>query len=432
MPETKLPLKVALVHDWLIGGGAERVVLELHHMYPDAPIYTSYCTPEWQQKLDGKVVTGWLQHWPFSILRKFIVPLRIWYFTHLDFSGYDLVISSSGAEAKGIVVPAGTVHVNYCHAPTHYYWSRYEEYLKSPGFGPFDGIARIGLKLLVEPLRKWDYQAAQRPNYILANSNHTKLQISRYYGRESVVVHPPVDTERFNFADLSDSTNITDSSDINGYAKNFSSTSNNNDGINHRDTNKPSSTRSTIKTNSESTNNLSDNISRASGSGRIGFVIAGRQTPYKRIDLAVAACTKLSLKLTVIGKGPDHASLVAMAGPTITFVTNASDNDVARYFASAQAFIFPGLDDFGITPVEAMAAGTPVIAYQAGGALDYVVSGKTGEFFSLQTVDSLAAVLKGFDPKNYHSHDIKMAAASFDTENFRQNFQAELKQYVAI
>jgi len=361
MPE---PRKVAIVHDWLIGGGAERVVYELHQMFPEAPIYTSYCTDEWRQKLDDKVITGWLQHWPFSHLRKYLPPLRIWYFTHLKLRGYDLVISSSGAEAKGIRVPEGTVHVNYCHAPTHYYWSRYDQYLAHPGFGPFDWLARLGLKLLVEPLRKWDYRAAQRPNYMLCNSTYTQQQIKLFYGREATVVHPPVDTARFNIT--------------------------------------------------------------APGSRR-GFVTAGRQTPYKRIDLAVEACTKLELPLTVIGAGPDHAHLLKLAGPTITFVVDASDEAVAHYFATTEAFIFPGLDDFGITPVEAMAAGTPVIAYNAGGAQDYVIPGKTGVFFDEQTVDSLCSVLKQFDLQKYHSGNIKVEAAHFDTENFQKALRKTLQ-----
>lgn len=134
MQAAKTPkVKVAIVHDWLVGGGAELVVEQLHVMFPEAPIYTSYATKEWRKRLDGKVVTGWLQYLGFA--RKFIPILRIFWFTHLPLKGYDLVISSSGAEAKGIKVPKGTVHVNYCHAPTHYYWSRYDEYMKRPGFG---------------------------------------------------------------------------------------------------------------------------------------------------------------------------------------------------------------------------------------------------------------------------------------------------------
>lgn len=355
-------MKVAIVHDWLIAGGAEKVVQELHKMYPDAPIYTSYSTKEWRQKLDGKVVTGPLQH--LGKIRKFIPFLRIWWFSRLKLQGYDLVISSSGAEAKGIKVPKGTLHVAYVHAPTHYYWSRYDEYMKSPGFGALDWLARLGLKLLVKPLRNWDYKAAQRPDYLIANSTHTQKAIKQYYGRESSVVFPPVDTDRFANANTHE---------------------------------------------------------------RTGFVVTGRQTPYKRIDLAIQACTKLDLPLTVIGSGPDHHKLKAMAGEQIEFVGFVSDEEVARLVANAEAFLFPGIDDFGISPVEALASGTPVIAYKAGGALDYV-NQKTGLFFEEQTVESLIDGLRKFDTMTYAPGDIKSFAQKFAGENFRQNMQKEIKK----
>ncbi len=358
-------MKVAIVHDWFVGGGAEKVVLEISRMYPDAPIYTSYCSPEWRQKLaPAKVITGYLQHFPR--LRKFLPPLRAHWFSHLDFSNYDLVISSSGAEAKGIKVPAGTVHVNYCHAPTHYYWSRYDEYIKNPGFGIFNWLARIGLKLLLGPMRRWDYKAAQRPDHIIANSGYIKEQIKQYYDRDATVIHPPVDVERFA-------------------------------GPEH---------------------------------ARAGFVVAGRQTPYKRFDLAVAACTELELPLLVIGRGPDHKRLVAMAGPTVQFVTDASDQDIVAHFQHAEAFIFPGLDDFGIVAVEAMAAGTTVIAYKDGGALDYVVPGKTGEFFAEPTVTSLAKILKHFSSTNYTSKASSTHAAKYSPKKFRENFTSYMKKFV--
>lgn len=360
--------KVAIVHDWLYGGGAELVVEQLHKLYPDAPIYTSYCSDEWRERLDHKVVTGFLQRWPFSRLRKFIPFLRIWWFTRLNLSSFDLVISSSGAEAKGIRVPKHTLHVNYCHAPTHYYWSRYDEYLRHPGFGPFDWAARIGLKLLVGPMRKWDYNAAQRPDYIIANSTHIKRDIKRYYGRDSVVIHPPVYFERFQ---------------------------------------KPAN----------------QNLPRH------GFIISGRQTPYKRFDLAVQACTELGLPLKVIGTGPDHARLRSLAGPTVTFLGRASDEDLEREFARAEALIFPGTDDFGITPVEAMAAGTPVIAYKAGGALDYVMPGKTGEFFTEQSVASLVETLRNFKADTYNAATITAAAQAFTAEQFRKRMQDFLREH---
>ena len=349
-------LRVAIVHDWLIGGGAELVVEQLHKLFPEAPIYTSYATAEWRRRLDGKVVTGWLQ--PLGFIRKFIPFLRIVWFTNLRLRGYDLVISSSGAEAKGIKVPEDTLHINYCHAPTHYYWSRYDEYIRRPGFGPFDPLARLGLRIFVGPLRRWDKKAAQRPDYIIANSSHIQHEIKKYYGRRSTVVHPPVYFERFT-----------------------------------------KSKHQVIK--------------------RHGFVISGRQTPYKRFDLAVLACNELDLPLTVIGTGPDHRRLRALAGPTVTFLGKVSDEVVEEEFAHAEALIFPGLDDFGITPVEAMASGTPVIAYKAGGALDYVEPNVTGEFFPRQTVDSLVNSLKYFQTRTYSAPRITAHAKQFAAEHFR-------------
>lgn len=357
-------LRVAIVHDWLIGGGAELVVEQLHHMFPEAPIYTSYCSREWRQRMDNKVVTGWLQHWPFSHLRKFIPLLRIWWFTHLDLEEYDLVISSSGAEAKGIKVDK-PLHINYCHAPTHYYWSRYDSYMRQPGMKP-RWLARLGLKLLVRPLRRWDYKAAQRPDYIIANSTHIQSEIRKYYGRESVVIHPPVYFERFQKA---------------------------------------------------------TNRNKA----RRGFVISGRQTPYKRFDLAVITCSKLGLPLTVIGDGPDHRRLRKLAGPTVTFLGRVSDEIVEEEFARAEALIFPGLDDFGITPVEAMASGTPVIAYGAGGAVDYVKPGITGELFREQAPKSLAHALRTFKSDTFNPKECRLMAQMFSTQKFQQRMRAYFK-----
>jgi glycosyltransferase involved in cell wall biosynthesis len=357
-------MKVAIIHDWFVGGGAERVVYELHKMYPDAPIYTAYCSPQWRQRLSGtEVITSYMQHWPLSKLRKFLPPLRALWFSRLDLSAYDLVISSSGAEAKGIRVKASTIHVNYCHAPTHYYWSRYDDYMKSPGFGVLDPLARLGLKVLVGPMRRWDYKAAQRPHFMIANSDYTKQQIKKYYGRDCEVIHPPVDIERFKILNKS-------------------------------------------------------SISRS------GYLAAGRQTPYKRIDLAVAACTDLGLALTVVGSGPEHKRLTKIAGPTVTFVERPDDQQIVKYFQTAEAFIFPGVDDFGIVAVEALAAGTPVIAYKAGGALDYVVPGKTGEFFKPQTKDSLIAALEKFDPKKFDRATIEKSAALFSSKQFQEKIRA--------
>jgi len=343
------------------------VVLELHHMFPEAPIYTSqydnnpriWFGGKWFE--DADIRTTWLQKLP-KRFKKFLPVLRAWTFSRLNLSDYDLVISSSGAEAKFIKVRGGATHITYCHAPTHYYWSRYEEYFKHPGFGRLDLLARLGLRLLVGPMRYWDYKAAQRPGYLIANSNYTKEQIKKYYDREATVIHPPVEIERFQQAK----------------------------------------------------------------SSRHGFVVAGRQVPYKKINLAVKVATKLGVSLVVIGRGPDHSRLKRMAGRSVTFLTNVSDKEMPEKFAQAEAFIFPGIDDFGIVAVEAMAAGTPVIAYKNGGALDYI-NRTTGVFFDEPTVASLAKAMQEFSKTSFNHQRIAEQAEKFSANVFRTNFQQFLK-----
>ncbi len=361
--------RVAIVHDWLVGGGAERVVAQLHQMYPDAPIYTSYCTDEWRERLDGKVVTGFLQRWPFGKLRKFVGVLRIWWFKRLDLSEFDLVISSTGnGEAKGISMTGG-VHICYCHAPTHYYWRHYDQYLRHPGFGVFDPLARVGLRLLVGPLRRWDYDAAQKVDFFLANSTHTAREIKEFYGREATVVFPPIDVERFAIPMPKE---------------------------------------------------------------RRGFVTTGRLVPAKRNDVLVEACTKLNVPLKVIGHaGPDSARLKKLAGPNITFIEDASDEDVAKHLVNAAAFLFASYDDFGIVTIEALAAGTPVIAFKDGGAEDYVVPGKTGLLFDEQTPQSLEKSLREFPRHSFDHNEIRRFSQKFNATNFRNEIQRFVETHLA-
>jgi glycosyltransferase involved in cell wall biosynthesis len=364
-------LKVAIVCDWLTGiGGAERVVHELHKLYPEAPIYTSQYNAaafDWFEDVD--VRASWLQRLPKS-LKKFLPILRAYYFSRLDLSDYDLVLSSSGAEAKGIKTGPKTLHICYCHAPTHYYWSRYDEYLKKPGFPRgLNWLARFGLKLLVGPLKRWDRRAAKQPDFLIANSTHTQAAIKRYYRRDSDVIFPPVQVERFKLP--------------------------------------------------------------AQPPLRHGFVAAGRQTPYKRLDLAIQACDDLKVPLIVIGDGPEHRKLEKLAGRGTTFLTNVNDGEIVEHFQSALGFVFPtNVEDFGVVAVEAMAAGTPVIAYNKGGPLDYVLPNKTGLFFDKQTVASLRASLEATIAKNWNHQAIAEHASEFSVGSFSKNMRDYIKTHL--
>ncbi|PLS82086.1 glycosyltransferase family 4 protein, partial [Candidatus Saccharibacteria bacterium] len=241
--------KVAIVHDWLnTRGGAERVAVALQKAFPDAPIYTSIYEPSLFPELEDVTVhTTWLQRLPRPIrrLHKLFPVLRVWAFRSLDLSDYDIIISSSSAESKQVKKRQDAIHICYCHTPIRYYWNMYDEYRKNPPFGKLNPIIKPIIPPFVRWMRRLDYKAAQNVDYFIANSNEVKSRIEQYYNKDSIVIHPPVDTARFaNLPKLEQ---------------------------------------------------------------REGYIALGRQEPYKRIDLAVMACTKLNLPLTVYGRGSEHA-----------------------------------------------------------------------------------------------------------------------------
>jgi glycosyltransferase involved in cell wall biosynthesis len=364
-------MKVAIVCDWLTGiGGAERVVLELHKLYPKAPIYTSqYDSSAIDWFDDADVRTTWLQRLPTSF-KKFLPLLRAWTFSRLDLSDYDLVLISSGAEAKSVKTGPKSVSICYLHSPTHYYWIRHGDYMSQPGFPTgFNWLAKIGLKLLVGPLKRWDRRASKQPDYIVTNSSYTQANIKRYYRRDSTVIFPPVETDRFRKRGSSETL-------------------------------------------------------------RHGFVVAGRQTPYKRFDLAIEACNDVKVPLVVIGDGPDHKRLEKLGGHSTTFLTNVNDNDIVDHFQTALGFIMPNADDFGIVAVEAMAAGTPIIAYSKGGALDYLLPNKTGLFFERQTLRSFANEIETATGKKFDHDFISEHSQQFSVESFRKNMRDFIKQCI--
>lgn len=355
-------MRVAIVSDWLTNqGGSERVIMALHQAFPDAPIYTSvYNAAKLPQFKDLKVQTSFLQHWPLARKKHQLFPtLRVRAFESFDFSEYDVVISATSAEAKGVITKPETLHIGYIYTPVRYYWSEHTRYIEHPGFGILNPLIKLIAPGQLTKMRQWDFAAAQRPDVLLGISTSVVERINKYYRRPAHVLFPPVEAAKF------------------------------------------------LPGNNE----------------RRGFVVLSRLIPYKRIDLAVQACKELNEPLTVIGRGSELKSLQAMAGEQTTFVNDASDEEVARALASARGFIFPGYEDFGITKLEAMAAGTPVIAYRGGGALDTVNEGKTGIFFNEPTVESLKTALQKFDHTNFNPARLRAHAETFDTHVFVRKFQ---------
>ena len=378
-------MKVALVCDWLTNvGGAEKVLLELHRLYPKAPIYTSkYSKKGIDWFLDADVRTGWLQVFPAS-LRRFLGPLRQRWFSHLDLSEYDLVISVTGAEAKAVKCKNG-LHICYCHVPTQYYWQMYDEYLKNPGFGVLNPVVRFFFKLMVGPLRKADYKAAQGPDQFVTISEYAKGMIAKYYKRDAVVIHPPVEIECFN------------------KGKGASTAC-------------PSGTlqaalaKSSCPAEHTVLTPLPDNY----------YITTSRQVNWKRLDLVVQACKELRRELLVVGEGPEHNNLVKMSNGqgNIRFLPVVDKKDLAEYLAGAKCYLFPSLEPFGIAPVEALAAGCPVIALGKGGALDYVKDGVNGLLFDKQTVKALKEAMLKFETMKFDREKITKTVENFSVARF--------------
>ena len=381
-------MKVAIVCDWLVSvGGAERVLRSICDLFPGAPIYTSqYNEKKIDWFKDREVHVGYLQTFP-TCFRRVLGPLRQKYFTKLDLSNYDLIISVTGAEAKSIK-KGNALHLCYCHVPTQYYWGLKDDYLKNPGFGILNPLARLGLKTFLPPLKKADYAAAQLPDEFITISTYAAEQIKTAYGRESTIIFPPVAVEKFSTREFSTS-------------------------------------RETIKSEKSQPNNPN----KPSGSsGRYGFVTTSRQVNWKRLDLAVKACMDLKLPLTVIGEGPEHKKLVSLARKSrnIKFVPLQDQKNLKKYLEQAEGYIFPSLEPFGIAPVEALACGCPVIAYGNGGALDYVIDGENGVLFGKQSVNSLRQALKRFSTLKFNEAKVRQSALPFS----EKHFQEKLKTFI--
>jgi glycosyltransferase involved in cell wall biosynthesis len=357
MPAATKPAKIVLVTDWLTNmGGAEPLLLEIHKLYPSAPIYTSVYDADNMPAFKGIDVrtTNLQTKLPAKLRYKHTLwpTMRAKAFRQLDLSEFDIIISTSSAEAKAVrKTRPGQVHIAYIHTPIRYYWSHYEEFRKQFTFGAFTHFIRPLIPALVKKQRKLDLESIKGIDVFIANSTVTQQRIKQYYNKPSTVVHPPVDVDKFTPPPKGD---------------------------------------------------------------RSGYVLWGRHVPYKRFDLAIEACNQLDVNLTIMGSGPDTERLKKLAGPTITFTGRVSDEELVKRAQSAKAFLFPNEEDFGISAAEALAAGTPVIAYAKGGALDIVQDGETGVLFKQQTVKSLINAIKKADKIEFLPATLHRKAKRFD------------------
>ena len=347
-------MNLALVHDWLNQrGGAEDVLEAMVGMYPGAPIYTSIYARELMPAAYGTwdIRASWMDRLP-GIHRHHqpYLPLYAATFGAMRLDGCDVVLSNKSGFCHWVNV-GEALHICYCLAPTRYVW-QFEQYVQRERI-PMAGV----LRPLMSILKRGDFAAAQRVDAFIAISSDIRERIARFYQRESVIIYPPVEIERFEPA------------------------------------------------------------RRAADY----YLIVSRLVPYKRIDLAVAACSQLELPLIVAGSGRDRERLEAIAGPSVQFVGRVPDEDLPDLMARCKAFIFPGLEDFGITPLQAQAAGRPVIAFRGGGSLDTVIEGKTGVFFDEQTVESLVGALARLDGIAFEARACRENAARFGADVFRRN-----------
>jgi len=347
-------MNIALVNDrvnkW---GGAERVLLALHDIWPKAPLYTAVYDPRRASWADVfKVHPSFLQHIPLARRHHEIFPwLTPMAFESFSFDGYDVVLSVTSAEAKDIITKPGTVHICYCLTPTRYLWSAREEYEKS-------GISGRILHALAPTLRKWDIVASRRPDYYLAISKRVGNRIEKYYQRRvEKVIYPPVDIDKFKINEKSEMKN--------------------------------------------------DNY----------FLCVSRLVPYKRVDVLIKACNKTGEKLIIVGSGSQKPYLESIAKKNITFAGDLTDAQLAAYYQKARAFVSAAEEDFGIVSLEAQACGKPVICPRKSGMAETVIEGVTGELFDTDVIGALQKFAKKrYDSASCRSNAEKFSVARFKKE----------------
>lgn len=356
-------MKVAIIHDWLVTyAGAERVLEQLIKLWPEADLFSLVdFLPANQRQfiLNKPVQTSFIQKLPFASKKyRQYLPLMPLAVEQFDLGGYDLVISSSHAVAKGVLTGPDQLHICYCHTPIRYAWDLQHQYLKQSGLGT--GMKGMVTRYLLHKIRMWDARTANGVDVFVANSHYIARRIYKVYRRESTVIYPNVDTHTFKPADPL----------------------------------------------------IKEDF----------YLTASRMVPYKKIDLIVQAFNTMpDKKLVVIGDGPDMAKIRAQAQQNIVILGYQQQAELLDYMQRARAFVFAAEEDFGIVPVEAQACGTPVIAFGRGGAAETVIHGETGWLFNEQTVPTLVQAIHDFE-QQFQTDPIRISqhVQQFSTERFRQ------------
>jgi len=343
--------KIAIVYDWIDKwGGVERVLLNLHEMFPEAVFYTSYfdeIKAEWAKDLNIK--TSFLQKFPDFIKKSRILSF-IFYpfaFESFDFSGYDLVISITSSFAKSIITKPRTKHICYLLTPTRYLWSHKQDYIKN-------NLINYLISGYLDMFKNWDLVVSQRPDKIISISETVRERCKKYYKRDSEVVYPGFDVEYWK-------------------------------GIKSEIRNPKFETNSKFKI-------LNSKF----------FLVISRLEPYKRVDLAIRVFNRLNKQLVIIGEGSQEKKLKQIAGKNITFLSKLSDVELGSFYSSAQALIMPQEEDFGYVSLEAQLFGCPVLAYKKGGVLETIIENKTGIFFDNQDERSLSQAIERFNKIEYN------------------------------
>lgn len=367
-------MKVAIIHDWLVTwGGSEQVLGQIVQLYPDSDIYALIdFFPEAERDfiLNKKVTTSFIQRLPFAKKKyRSYLPLMPLAIEQFDLSEYDLIISSSHAVAKGVLTNSSQIHICYCHTPMRYIWDLQNQYLKWRKLNK--GIKGLITKTILHYVRIWDLSTTNRVDHFITSSHYIARRIKKIYGRDSTVIYPPVDIEKYHIGNIKEDFYLT----------------------------------------------------------------ASRMVPYKRIDLIVEAFSEMSGKrLIVIGDGPEFKNVKRKAKKNIELLGYQKDNILKEYLQKAKAFVFAAEEDFGILPVEAQACGTPVIAFGRGGVLETVVEDKTGIFFKEQTAKSLIEAINIFEKKQdmFKPDEIRKNVARFSTDRFRKEFRDFIEKVIQI